>query len=262
MEDLIGVTSYYVSGATNRSNPRGLPEQDLLMSTMDYFRMIRRGGGFPVSIPVLEDGDYIEELVKRCSGLVFTGGADIYPFHYNQPVNRGLGLYVPERDAFELKLLEKILPLGKPILGICRGLHLINTYFGGTLHQDIGRSGLTEIEHVGSMGPKYGLIHRIRIAPGSRISSIFKEEEIWVNSLHHQAIDRLGQGLLETAWGEDGIIEAIEHKDHPYLLAVQWHPEMMGEVHREQEALFKDFLDYSLQGEGLWISHSSYRGFK
>lgn len=246
--ELIGITTYYVPKALKRSSPRGLPDQDLLISTMDYSRMVLPWGGSPVTIPVLHDEEYIEELVRRCSGFIFSGGSDIHPFQYREPVREGLGLYVPERDEFELKLLERVVHAKKPIFGICRGLHLINTFFGGTLYQDIKESDLTSIEHLASMGPKYGLIHRVNITQKSKLYSIFKKKEIWVNSLHHQAVERLGEGLYTTATGEDGIIEALEHKEYPTLLAVQWHPEMMGEVYREQGELFKAFLTMCKEG--------------
>lgn len=222
------------------------------MSTMDYFRMVRQAGGFPVAIPVLSDEDFIQEIVEVCKGFIFTGGADIHPFQYNQPVKRGLGLFVPQRDHFELKLLEGILQKRKPVFGICRGLHLINVFFGGTLHQDILRSGITEMEHLVSVGPKHSCIHRVSIGEGSRLHKIFTKEEIWVNSLHHQAIERIGTGLQSTAVAEDGIIEAVEHPDYP-LLAVQWHPEMMGEVHREQKKLFFDFIQVCLKGDEIAV---------
>lgn len=241
----IGITTYYIAGASNRKNPRGLPEQDLLMSTMDYFRMIRQSGGFPVAIPVLQDEEYRKEILEKCSGFLFTGGADIHPYQYNHAVKKGLGLFVPQRDDFERKLLEGALKKKKPIFGICRGLHLINVFFGGTLHQDLSRSGLTQLEHLVSGGPKSSLIHRVSLLEGSRLHGIFNSQEIWVNSLHHQAVDGLGLGLQITARCEDGIVEAVEHQEYP-LLAVQWHPEMMGDIHKEQQKLFHDFVQKCL----------------
>ncbi len=241
---LIGVTTYYVKDRELDSNrSRGFPGQDMLMSTMDYSRSIEWAGGVPVAIPVLEDEEYIDEIAKKMDGFVFTGGPDINPMNYGQSFKKGLGLIVPERDEFEFKLFKKALQLNKPILGICRGFQLMNVYFGGTLHQDISSNQLTNLEHVGKMGPKFCKSHKVSILEESNLFKALRQKEIYVNSFHHQAVDKVGEGLQVTATAEDGIIEALEHNDYLFLVGIQWHPEMMTEVHKEQLDLFQLFID-------------------
>lgn len=244
MQPLIGVTSYYVEdNELEGKRYRGRNGQDMLMSTMDYSRCIKNAGGIPVAVPVINEDDYIEELVEKLDGLLFTGGPDIHPFLYGKEIKKGLGKVVLERDKFELKLLEKALERDKPIFGICRGLQLINVFFGGTIIQDMDETYITKQEHVCLMVPKYSFCHKVTISEGSKLYKAFDKKVLDVNSLHHQAIENLGKGLIKTAWSEDGIIEGFEHEDYSCVFAVQWHPEMMSEVYDEQLKVFEIFIN-------------------
>lgn len=220
---------------------RGLKGQNMVMTTMDYVRSIADAGGAPIVIPLVDDEDYIDELTEELDGLLFTGGPDISPFYYNDYSRNGLGYTVPERDEFELKLLEKALEKKKPILGICRGAQIISCYFGGTLYQDIENSNISEMNHAATNQPKYLENHSITILKNSILQQVFEKEEIFVNSFHHQCINKLGDGLIKTAWAEDGIIEGFEKEEYPFLLGVQWHPEMMSDKRKEQMKIF-DYL--------------------
>lgn len=231
----------------NNSRPRGLQGQDMLMSTMDYSRCLELAGGIPVAIPVLQSDEFIDDIASRLDGFLFSGGPDICPIYYGSAVKYGMGLAVPERDEFELKLLKKVLELKKPVFGICRGFQLINVLFGGTLHQDIKESRITELEHVGKMAPKHYKSHKVNIQKDSKVFEAYKTNELMVNSFHHQAVERLGQGLVITAKAEDYIIEAFEHKDYDFLVGVQWHPEMMAEVYDEQLSIFKLFVNITIE---------------
>lgn len=240
MKPLIGITTYLVKDRElNEKRYRGLPGQDMLMSTMDYSRCIEKAGGIPVTIPVIDNDEYIDELANKLDGFLFAGGPDINPIKYNQAFKKGLGLINPERDDFEFKLLEKVLKKDKPIFGICRGFQLINVFFGGSLHQDIYEQKLTTLEHVGIMGPKYSYCHKVTLSDESMIFKAFNKNTIYVNSFHHQVVDKIGDGLVETTWAEDGIVEGFEHKDFSFVVGVQWHPEMMAEVHEEQLSVFQ-----------------------
>lgn len=244
MKPLIGITTYYVKDRELSSGRvRGLPGQDMLMSTMDYSRCIEKAGGIPVAIPVIESESYQNDLLSKLDGILFTGGSDIDPAKYNSPFQRGLGMVVPERDNFELTLLDDALKQKKPVLGICRGLQLLNVFCGGTLYQDIGRANITECEHAGHMAPKEHPSHKVHLQKGSKVYAAFQKEEIAVNSFHHQTIERLGNNLIATGKSPDGLIEALEHTNYDFVVGVQWHPEMMSEVYPEQLALFKALID-------------------
>lgn len=243
MKPLIGITSYYVKSyemGTNRV--RGLKGQNMVMTTMDYVRSITEAGGMPVVIPLVDDNDYIDELTEKLDGLLFTGGPDLSPVYFNDYPRIGLGDTVPERDEFEFKLLEKSLEKNKSILGICRGTQIISCYFGGTLYQDIKSSNISEIDHAATNQPKYFENHSIKILKNSRLYQVFEKEEISVNSFHHQCINKLGDGLTKVAWAEDGIIEAYEKIEYPFLMCVQWHPEMMSDKRKEQMKIFNYFI--------------------
>ncbi|QZY54887.1 gamma-glutamyl-gamma-aminobutyrate hydrolase family protein [Crassaminicella profunda] len=244
MKPLIGVTTYYVKASEGHKNkPRGMVDQDMLMSTMDYSRCIEKAGGVPLTIPVIDDEGYLNELIERLDGFLFTGGPDIHPLSYNQPLKLGIGRVVPERDAFELKLMKKVLQKDKPILGICRGYQLLNVYFGGTLYQDIYTEKAARIKHVGDVLPKHYPAHKVILKEKSKVFDAFGKKEILVNSFHHQAVEKIGEGLIENAWSEDGIVEGLQHKDYLFVVGVQWHPEMMAEIFEEQINIFKEFIN-------------------
>ncbi|MBP6755700.1 MAG: gamma-glutamyl-gamma-aminobutyrate hydrolase family protein [Bacteroidia bacterium] len=164
--------------------------------------------------------------LKNCDAVVFTGGIDMDPIekieYANAPKEFNLA-----RDQFEMAVLEKTLEARKPILGICRGLQLINVYLGGTLHLDNG-----ETKNKVHKKEAEDKIHPIQVEKNSLFYSIVKQEIGEVNSAHHQSIDKLGLGLKAVAHTEDGVIEVIESKnpEEQFLLAVQWHPERMSDL--------------------------------
>lgn len=151
---------------------------------------------------------------ESCGGLLLPGGGDLEPWRYGQANTASRGLE-PRRDALELLLLDRFTALGKPVLGICRGLQTVNVFFGGTLVQDLpGHSAVDGADR----------FHPVRTA-ASFLSRICGEEAL-VNSAHHQAADRLGSGLETAAWAMDGVVEALEHRALP-VWGVQWHPERL-----------------------------------
>ncbi|HEY9576273.1 MAG TPA: gamma-glutamyl-gamma-aminobutyrate hydrolase family protein [Pseudobacillus sp.] len=248
MKPLIGCTTYYVS-AFEESKLRFSVAQDHFMSALDDPLSIQKGGGVPIAIPLIDDDDYMESLLDRLDGLLLTGGSDVNPHLYGHPYKKGLGDINPIRDAFELKLIERAIKRQMPILGICRGLQLLNVFFEGTLIQDMDHAYQTDINHAGYMGPRWNIAHKVKLAKDSMLYHCFGKEEVEVNSFHHQMIDTLGQGLEISALSEDGVIEGIVHKDYPFVAAVQWHPEMMFDVHQEQLKLFELFVNSCKQNK-------------
>ncbi|SHJ73623.1 gamma-glutamyl-gamma-aminobutyrate hydrolase family protein [Paramaledivibacter caminithermalis] len=245
MKPLIGITTYYVRAfEIGENRQRGQIDQDMLMATMDYLRAVEKVGGIPLALPVSnKEVENIKEIANRLDGFIFTGGPDINPLSYTNHVIDGVRKIVPERDEFEYKLLDEVLKNKKPILGICRGFQLINVFFAGTLYQNITAANLSNISHSGRKLPKYNPCHKVKLDEGSQLFKAFKKKKIWVNSYHHQAIEKLGRGLIPTGWSEDNIIEAFEHKEHKDLFGVQWHPEMMTEMYEEQLNIFRLFID-------------------
>jgi len=180
--------------------------------------------------------------IRDYDGVLFTGGKDINPKYYQEPVKYPGAVQIDEkRDAFEFELFERAHRGKLPILGICRGLQMINVKFGGTLYQDLNSEARVELEHMQS-APRPQPIHTVTLTdPESGLGETFKGS-CQVNSLHRQAIKRLGRGLKVTARSEDGLVEAVESAEpYPFLLAVQWHPEEMIE-RPEARKLFENFV--------------------
>jgi putative glutamine amidotransferase len=170
-------------------------------------------------------------------GLVLTGGNDMAPSYYGQSPEPELEQTDVERDAFELGLLTMADATDLPTLAICRGVQLLNVHRGGTLVQHLAQSG----RHRRNDTPKPQAVHQVRIAPGSKLAGIMGAEAA-VNSRHHQALDRVGEGLVVTARdAEDGVIEAVEDPSRRFLVGVQWHPEDQAPVDAVQRKLFEAF---------------------
>jgi putative glutamine amidotransferase len=186
--------------------------------------------------------NYVEAL----DGLVMQGGADLSPTTYGQEPLKPEWAGDPARDRYEMELLDGFLLQGKPVLGICRGLQLINVVFGGTLYQDIATQVPAARAHVDPIVYDQ-LTHRVRIEPGSRMAGIYPGlETATVNSIHHQAIDRLGADLVvEAVSAEDGLTEAIRARTSNFVAGVQWHPEFHAQDPSllSGEPLLRDFLN-------------------
>jgi putative glutamine amidotransferase len=184
----------------------------------DYSAQVTAAGGLPV---MLTSAASIEALAERLDGLVLTGGSDVDPSHYGAEPDPNLGVVEPERDEFELALLDAVAAAGRPVLGICRGLQVINIWAGGTLHQHVP-------EHLQLDRPPAERVHDVKVDPATPFGRRYPGE-ICVNTYHHQAIDELGDGLVVVGRSPDGIIEMIEHERHP-MVAVQWHPELLDDL--------------------------------
>ena len=163
-------------------------------------------------------------LAGRCDGLVLSGGDDVAPSLYGEAPLPELGAVNPARDEVELAALDTAAARGIPLLAICRGCQLLNVYLGGTLYQDIAtqRPGAVSHEQTHPWGRH---AHAARVDPDSQLARQLGASELRINSYHHQAIKDLAPPLRAVAWSEDGLIEGVEHREHPWVLGVQWHPE-------------------------------------
>jgi len=190
-----------------------------------YAAAVEAAGGIPVILPVLAP-EKAPEVLEHLQGLLLSGGVDLDPSHYGEDPLPGLGKVTPERDAFELALARRALAAGVPVLGICRGVQVLNVAAGGTLFQDLG-SQLEKVLKHRQEAPRWHESHAVRLDPSSRMAAILGVTETRVNSFHHQAVRLVAPGLRAVAWAPDGVIEAVESVDGGFALGVQWHPEEM-----------------------------------
>jgi putative glutamine amidotransferase len=202
-----------------------------------FQRPVALAGGLPLTLPRIGKG-HLKEVLEVCDGILLGGGRDIEPKRYGQEPHEKLAPTDPERDEFELELVERALDQGLPILGMCRGIQILNVALGGTLVQDVslvdewsrhptdpGWELWREVQRASLEGeedvPEHPR-HRIAIEPGSRLHEALGETEIEVDSFHHQALDQVAPELRVVARAPDGVIEAVELEGDAYVLAVQW----------------------------------------
>ena len=185
-----------------------------------YVDAVARAGGQPVLLPPVDGGIAV---LPRLDGLVLSGGADVDPARYGAPPHPAAGPFSAARDNAELDACQQALATGLPLLGICRGLQVINVALGGTLHQH-----LPDLVGDDSHSPEQSAYppHKVSVAPATQLAAILGRSEAAVPTHHHQAINQLGAGLVATAWTDDGVIEAVEFASpEQFMVAVQWHPE-------------------------------------
>ena len=215
-----------------------------------YLKAIAAAGAVPVMLPLEASPDDYHQISESFDGFLFTGGPDTHPFLFGEDTYQGCGSISPKRDSMELSLLPHVMKAGKPILGICRGIQIINIGLGGTIYQDISN------QYYGSMEKKpdcllahrqpYGYelpSHTVTLAPESLLAGICGCRTIKVNSMHHQAVKKPASGLAVCATASDGLIEAVEMPDYPWLAAVQWHPEYLWETDPAAASLFRCFVE-------------------
>jgi putative glutamine amidotransferase len=198
-----------------------------------YVRALLRAGGLPLIVSPLIGASLVSAALAGCDGLLLTGGEDIDPTWYGAERSPLLNPPSRERDLFELALFAVARQRGLPILGICRGIQLINVALGGTLFQDLQSERPGSVDH-SPLGARDVRSHKVRLQPGSRAAAALDGTEAVVNSVHHQAINALATGLVASGWSSDGVIEAVESEPGTsWVLGVQWHPE---EMHAERRA--------------------------
>jgi putative glutamine amidotransferase len=236
MRPRIGITSWH------RNDGDKLERWEAIRDT--YTGAVSRAGGLPIILPIADDEPgMIGEFLDTLDGLLFTGGEDVAPAYYGEAIDEHCQEPDRERDLFEIHLARAALSRRTPVLGICRGLQLLNVAAGGTLYQDIACRPGTLQHHAASAGDRQKLIHAVRILPGSRLYAIMGVDKTEVTSTHHQFIKEVAPGFHVTAESlEDGIVEGIEQPDYPFLVAVQWHPERMVHDHTEHLALFRGLV--------------------
>ena len=212
---LIGLPGRRRSGGDVPGVPASMAHLELEVYFRDYARRVAEAGGLPVLLSLDTDP---AQIADRLDGVLLPGGTDVDPALYDAEPDPSLVDPEPARDAQELALLDAAAAAGVPVLAICRGLQIVNVWRGGTLHQHVPAHGCFD-------EPPERLQHEVAIAPGSTLAAVYGAS-VRVNSLHHQTVDRLGEGLQVTAEAPDGAIEGLECSDAP-VVAVQWHPELL-----------------------------------
>ncbi|MFF2753553.1 gamma-glutamyl-gamma-aminobutyrate hydrolase family protein [Psychrobacillus sp. NPDC058041] len=221
-------------------------KEDVLTVPTENMRAIAKFGGVPLVLPnMVYDG--IDRIAEMIDGLLLTGGGDIDPTLFGEEPQQGLGEITPERDAFEIALILKMLELNKPILGICRGAQILNIAVGGDMFQDIYSQIKCKLLQHSQKAPRWHASHYVQVTKGSILHEIVQTKQFKVNSYHHQANRGVPNDFEVSAVSSDGIVEAIESKKHRFVLGVQWHPEyLLLKKDSESAAIFRAFIDACL----------------
>jgi putative glutamine amidotransferase len=232
MKPLIGIT-------TNQSgNAHGQPTIILMQS---YVNAVIQAGGVPVLIPSLIAEDGWDALYSRLDGILFSGGGDIGLEHAPGNPHPRIDDVDLERDSLELKMVRAAIADGKPFFGICRGCQVVNVALGGTLYTHIPDQLPNALDHSYPGNLRTILVHEIKLEEGTRVGEIYNEPIIRVNSLHHQGLKDVPASLRVAGHAPDGLVEAIELPDHPFGVAVQWHPEWLTDQPSTRN-LFRKFI--------------------
>ena len=216
-------------------------ERDSLWMLPGYMEGVEQAGGLPVMLPLTDDESALRQLAALCDGFLFTGGQDVSPALYGEEALECVTV-CPARDRMETKLLPYALETGKPILGICRGIQLLNAALGGSLYQDLPTQRRSGTPH--RQSPPYDQPrHTDRILPDTPLSALLRRETLPVNSCHHQGIKALAPQLRAMAVAEDGLIEAVWRPVSRFFWAVQWHPEFAFRTDPASAAIFRAFVE-------------------
>lgn len=211
-----------------------------------YINAVLDAGAIPLVFPLGAGEEELKQLAGMVDGILFTGGPDVHPFYFGEDTHLNCGNVSPLRDRMELALLPMVMEAKKPVLGICRGIQLVNVCLGGTLYQDLPSQTKPEFPISHRQPFHYtNYSHRVTLDQQSKLAGICGRTEIQVNSMHHQAVKKLAPGLNAVGYSADGIIEALEMPDYPYLICVQWHPEYLYPFDEAAKNLFVSFVEAS-----------------
>ena len=221
------------------------PQYDLtsgiLRMAPEYFDAVMLAGGLPVLLPLCQEEGELVQIASRFDGLLVPGGPDISPFYFQEETFISCGPICRQRDLLELQLIPEFIRAGKPVFGICRGLQSINIALGGDIYQDIGLMTDSKIQH-SQVSPGQEPVHTVSVTPDSLLAQITGLSSFPVNSFHHQAVRKCAPGFEICAVSADGLIEAQYMPKKPFVLGVQWHPELLFRHDKTAFSLFTAFL--------------------
>ena len=229
-----------ISGSINK-------DEDSHSLPRAYMRALRNSGAIPVMLSYDMEGEALESCLDRLDGVLLAGGNDVDPFLYGEAGVQALDEVNPPRDAFETRLIQAAAKRGMPILGICRGIQILNVALGGSLWQDLPSQfrtadGNPPILH-SQTARGYHRTHTVNAVEGTKLHAIEKALSFRVNSFHHEAVKKPAPGMRIGAYSEDGVIEAIEHESLPFCMGVQWHPELYFDRDATSTVLFNAFVN-------------------
>jgi putative glutamine amidotransferase len=242
MRPVIGVTTQTLQAIDGI--PPMLPHSVVMNER--YYSAVAAAGGAPVLVPLLDKNpDALRAVYDLLDGVLIPGGVDMDPAHFGEAPHPKLGRVDEARDFVEMQLTRWAIADGKPLLGLCRGLQVINVTLGGTLYQDLEDQLPDAIKH--DYFPTYGfgrdhLAHEVRVAEGSRLRDVLDRAHITVNSMHHQGIKQLAPALMASAVAPDGLVEAVELPGAPFCVGVQWHPEVFEMANPDTRRVFEEFV--------------------
>jgi len=223
LQPVIGLSTYGIAHSEGFNIPA------------EYVQAVLRAGGLPLLLPTAAVHP-VEPWLDRIQGLVLIGGGDIDPARYGAASHETIYNLDAERDVCELALASSALKRRMPMLAICRGMQVVNVVLGGTLHRHLPDVFGDKVAH--RLPPRETALHAVDVAAEAQIIRAVGTTRVMTVSWHHQAVERLGEGLRPVAWAEDGVIEAMELDGNPNLIAVQWHPELSAAEDPAQQGLF------------------------
>jgi len=230
-------------GITTR-NWRDLDMHPIAALQHAYISAVSDSNGIPVLIPNTLSTDDINDLYSRLDGILFSGGGDVSLEHFPGSDHPRIDSVDDERDSTELTLMRSAVNDGKPVLGICRGAQVMNVAMGGSLYTHIRDQVKNALDHDYPGNRRKTLVHPVNVDEESHAAEVFGETLLNVNSLHHQGLNDIAPGLRVAGHAPDGLVEVVEVENHPYAIAVQWHPEWLTDQPAMQR-LFKSFVDAS-----------------
>lgn len=215
-----------------------------------YVDAIGHSGGLPMLIPYTDIDDDRRKYLSICDGFLFCGGNDVNPLLFGEELLTEKGSTDWNLDQFHMDFMSLVIQRNLPVLGICRGMQILNLALGGSIYQDLNLMESPHLNHMQCSRSRSDVSHKITISPNSLLFDCCSNSSL-VNSFHHQCVKTLGKGLRMTAIASDGVIEAIELTSHSFALGVQWHPECMLDTVPAMQNIFFQFVETSKNAKNI-----------